>query len=76
MGRTCTKLGLMCLAQGHNAVTPLRLELVSPWSGVKHSTTEPMGSYDFLSFADFFFQNNHQNVKQFGSRSDWMLTQV
>ena len=30
----------MCLAQGHNAVMPVRLELAAPRSGVKHSTTE------------------------------------
>ena len=27
-----TKLGLMCLAQGHNAVTPVRLEPGAPGS--------------------------------------------
>ena len=26
LGRTSTKQGIMCLAQGHNAVTPVRLE--------------------------------------------------
>ena len=31
----------MCLAQGHNEVTPVRLEPTAPWSRVKHSTTEP-----------------------------------
>ena len=34
----------MCLAQGHNAVTPVRLEPVAPRSRVKHSTTEPLRS--------------------------------
>ena len=29
----------MCLAQGHNTVTPVRLEPKAPWSQVKHSTT-------------------------------------
>ena len=33
----------MCLAQGHNAVTPVRLK-PTPWSRVKHATTEPLGS--------------------------------
>ena len=33
-------LVLMCLAQGHNAVTPERLEPAAPQSRVKHSTTE------------------------------------
>ena len=30
----------MCLAQGHNAVMPVRLELAASRSGVKHSTSE------------------------------------
>ena len=37
LGWTSTKLGLMCLAQGHNAVTPVRLEPAVPQSRVKHS---------------------------------------
>ena len=37
---TSTKLGLMCLAQGHNAKAPVRLEPAAPLSLVKHSTTE------------------------------------
>ena len=39
LGLTSTKQGLMCLAQGHNAVPPVRLELATPQSGVQHSTT-------------------------------------
>ena len=35
----------MCLAQGHNAVRPVRFEPMAPRSGVKHSTTEPLCSY-------------------------------
>ena len=31
-------------AQGHNAVTPVRLEPAAPRSRVKHSTTEPLRS--------------------------------
>ena len=38
------KQGLMCPAQGHNAVTPVRLEPAAPLSRVKHSTTEPLCS--------------------------------
>ena len=34
----------MCLAQGHNTVTPVRLEPSAPRSSVKHSTTEPLCS--------------------------------
>ena len=30
----------MCLAQGHNAVAPVRLEPTAPQSRVKHSTIE------------------------------------
>ena len=40
LGWTSTKLGKMCLAQDHNAVTPVRLEPVAPLPRVKHSTTE------------------------------------
>ena len=38
----------MCLAQGHNTVTPVRLESAAPLSRVKHSTTEPLGSLVFV----------------------------
>ena len=34
----------MCLAQGLNAVMPVRLELAALGSRVKHSTTEPLCS--------------------------------
>ena len=34
----------MCLAQGHNAVTPVRLDPAALWSRVKHSTTDPLYS--------------------------------
>ena len=44
LGGTSTKLGLMCLAQGHNAVTSVRLKQAAPRSRVKHSTTEPLRS--------------------------------
>ena len=35
----------MCLPQGHNAVTPVRLEPAALRSRVKHSTTEPLRSH-------------------------------
>ena len=41
----------MCLAQGHNAVTQVRLEPTASQSRVKHSTTEPLRS---LFLKDFF----------------------
>ena len=44
LGRISTKQGLMCLAQGHNTVMPVRLEPATPWSQVKYSTTEPLRS--------------------------------
>ena len=37
----------MCLAQGHNAVTPMKLEPAAVRSRVKHSTTEPLRSHFF-----------------------------
>ena len=43
-GWTSTKLGLMCLAQGNNTVTPVRLEPAALRSRVKHSTAEPLRS--------------------------------
>ena len=50
LGWTSPKLGLMCLAQGHNAVTPVRLESTAPRSRVKHSTTEPLHSLSDVVF--------------------------
>ena len=38
------------LAQGHNAVTPVRLEPAALQSQVKHSTTEPLRSLSFYFF--------------------------
>ena len=48
---THTKQGLICLAQGHNAVMPVRLEPADLQSLVKHSTTEPLTSSRPLLFA-------------------------
>ena len=39
LGCTSTKQELMCLAQGHNTVAPVRLEPTTPQSRVKHSNT-------------------------------------
>ena len=36
----------MCLAQGHNAVKPVRLEPAGPRSRVKYSATKPLRSHD------------------------------
>ena len=62
LGWTSAKLGLMCHAQGHNAVTPLRLEPAAPCSRVKHPTRENIFSYTLhcygyhilLLFVDWF----------------------
>ena len=50
LGWTTTKLGLMCLAQGHSTVTPVRLEPAAPRSRMKHSTTEL-----YMFYIVFFF---------------------
>ena len=57
----------MCLAQRHNAATPVRLEPAAPRSGVKHSTTEPLRSQednivgeeliDMLKYVPVFFSD-------------------
>ena len=42
LGWTSTKQGLMCRAQRHIAVLPVRLEPIATiWSRVKHSSTDP-----------------------------------
>ena len=44
------------LAQGHNAVTPVRLEPAAPRSRVKHSTTEPLRSLGIFVYSRVFVQ--------------------
>ena len=51
---TGTKLGLMRLAQGHNAMTTFRLEAAATRYRVKHSTTEPLRSEDEVLVNRFF----------------------
>ena len=53
LGSTSPKLGLMCLAHGHNAVAPVRLEPATPRSRVKHSTTEPLRSLKYQLLISF-----------------------
>ena len=57
LGSTSTKLGLMCLAQGHNAVMRLRLEPLALWSRVKHSTTEPLRSLKNMLYIAMYLSN-------------------
>ena len=45
------------LAQGHNTVTPVRLEPATPRSRVKHSTTEPLCSLKLQSPEIFHFRS-------------------
>ena len=47
----------MCLAQGHNAVTPMRLEPAVPYSRVKHSTTKLVLPLLFSKTKDRFFSS-------------------
>ena len=54
LGWTRTKQGFMCLVQGHNAVTPVRLEPATPRSWVKHSNTEPLRSLSHSLSGDFW----------------------
>ena len=63
----------MCLAQGHKAVTPVRLEPVASGSRVKNSTTEPLRSpafyfkrsmvkiskFQYISVLEVFFYLSH-----------------
>ena len=55
----------MCLAQGPQSSDLMRLEPTTPWSPVKHSTTEPLHSltdqapflFDTLMALKIFFKN-------------------
>ena len=51
----------MCLAKGHNAVTPVRLEPMDLRSRVKLSTTEPLRSRSRRCVKDY--QNANFTVK-------------
>ena len=51
-------LGLICLAQGHNTVAPVRLEPVAPQSRVKHPTTEPLRSLFLKEYEHFIIRSN------------------
>ena len=49
----------MCLAQRHNAVTPVRLEPAAPQSRVKLSTTEPLRSHWLLVVSSNYLKKIH-----------------
>ena len=46
--------GLMCLAQRHKAVTPVKLELTNSRFWVEHSTTELLRSYSIVVSMELF----------------------
>ena len=58
LGWTSTKLGLMCLAQGHSVMMPVRLEPAAPRSRVKHSTTELLHSHAVLIWIQTVWHSN------------------
>ena len=51
LGKTITKLGLMCLAQGHKAVAPVRLEPTDTRSRVKYSITTVNFNFSILKIS-------------------------
>ena len=53
LGGTSSKLGLMCLAQRHNAATPVRLEPAALRFRDKHSTTEQLCSLPLIYITGF-----------------------
>ena len=56
---------LIFLAQGHNTVTPVRLESATPRSPDKHSTTEPLRSqcvYDVICTRKIIFTSASASV--------------
>ena len=54
----------MCLAQGHNTVTPARLKPAASQSRVKHSTTEPLRSLYRRLCKIQGISNNQLNVQK------------
>ena len=58
----------MCLAQGHNAVTRVRLEPAIPQSWIKHSTTEPMRSHKYVIMANMLCLclTSQQQIRSYG----------
>ena len=62
LGWTGTKQGLMCLAQGHNPVMTVRLELATPRSRVKHSTTEFPNMDRWAHYTQWFWNHDHNQT--------------
>ena len=55
LGRTSTKQGLMFLAQGHNTVTPVMLELATPRIGLGSNTLILSNCASILNYDVFLF---------------------
>ena len=55
LGWTSTKQGLMCLAQGHNTVTPVMLELTTAWIGLGSNTIILSHRAPILNYVFFLF---------------------
>ena len=71
----------MCLAQGHNAVTPVRLESAALWSQVKHSITELLRSpYAAATTCKLYSKTCHKRPlkrrQKLGFKTDYRLLQV
>ena len=55
-----TKQGLMCLAKGHNTVTPVMLELATAWIGLGSNTLILSHCAPILNYVFFYFLELHQ----------------
>ena len=55
LGLTSTKQGLMCLAKGHNTVTPVMLELATAWIGLGSNTLILSHCAPILNYVFFLF---------------------
>ena len=74
LGWSSTKLELMCLAQGHNAVTPMRLKTADFQSRVKHSTTEPLRTHTCICTHLYLYTYVHSYLLILGpARLGWNI---
>ena len=59
LGWTSTKQGLVCLAQEHNTVTPVMLELATAWIGLGSNTLILSHCAPILNYVFFYFLELH-----------------
>ena len=76
LGWTSTKLWLMCFAQRHKAVTPVRLEPAAPQSRVKHSTTEPLRSHEQLTYNQSYYYYRCESLAELLWRNRQQIIKV